>query len=322
MRWMSRLAFLGLALIWLAACAPTWALESGYAGEHRENAETADARPKLFQERQREKADRPVNWHTRFTFAGQVRPGPYTVDPHVWVYTKEFAERFGMPREWISDELKGVEAAAWRKTKTGYVTCGWGGKKEACKEEDASILELYFDTRMVKLPWAPWSRESDQLQLHWWGNSLRFLTTQACERRRGPSTGPLSVNWEDDRSCIYYAAKQPFSDAEGSGEVGVFVKGITYGEQGNMAGVGAYDKRTYPHLAWIQISLMPTMVNMGRPGEGVVISFEIRTAPLGKTLKVFHEIVLPEQFVGRMISAFKADQEKDRAFYKKALGME
>lgn len=48
----------------------------------------------------------------------------------------EFAERFGMPMEWADPDLKWVEAAAWRKTKTGYVTCGWGGKKDACKEEE------------------------------------------------------------------------------------------------------------------------------------------------------------------------------------------
>lgn len=126
----------------------------------------------------------PGDWQSRFTFEGQIRPGPYTVDPHIWVYTKEFAERFGMPEKWISKELKGVEAAAWRQTKTGFVTCGWGGKRDACKEETVPMLELYFDTRKVKMPWAPWSRESDHPALHFWPNSQRYLTTQKCERRR------------------------------------------------------------------------------------------------------------------------------------------
>jgi hypothetical protein len=31
-------------------------------------------------------------------------------DIHVWVYTSKFAKRFGMPQEWVDDELKGAEA--------------------------------------------------------------------------------------------------------------------------------------------------------------------------------------------------------------------
>jgi hypothetical protein len=36
--------------------------------------------------------------------------GTYTKDTHVWVYTSAFAKRFGMPQEWVDDELKGAEA--------------------------------------------------------------------------------------------------------------------------------------------------------------------------------------------------------------------
>jgi lipopolysaccharide/colanic/teichoic acid biosynthesis glycosyltransferase len=37
-----------------------------------------------------------------------------TKDIHVWVYTSKFAKRFGMPKEWVDDELKGAEALAYR----------------------------------------------------------------------------------------------------------------------------------------------------------------------------------------------------------------
>jgi hypothetical protein len=40
--------------------------------------------------------------------------GTYTKDIHVWVYTSKFAKRFGMPQEWVDDELKGAEALAYR----------------------------------------------------------------------------------------------------------------------------------------------------------------------------------------------------------------
>lgn len=39
----------------------------------------------------------------------------YVEDINVWVYTREFAERFGMPEEWIDEDLKGALAIAFRK---------------------------------------------------------------------------------------------------------------------------------------------------------------------------------------------------------------
>jgi hypothetical protein len=38
--------------------------------------------------------------------------GTYRKDVNVWVYTSAFAKRFGMPQEWINDDLKGAEALA------------------------------------------------------------------------------------------------------------------------------------------------------------------------------------------------------------------
>ena len=42
------------------------------------------------------------------------RKGSYTEDINMWVYTSEFAKRFGMPKEWIDDSLKGADAVAFR----------------------------------------------------------------------------------------------------------------------------------------------------------------------------------------------------------------
>jgi len=41
----------------------------------------------------------------------------YVADPFVWGYSKEFAERFKMPKQWIEPGLKGALAVAWRMTK-------------------------------------------------------------------------------------------------------------------------------------------------------------------------------------------------------------
>lgn len=262
--------------------------------------------------------EKPLTWESRFTFEGQTRPGPYMVDPHFWVYTKEFAERFGMPTKWIDPGLKGVEAAAWRKTKTGYVTCGWGGKKDACKEEDAAVLELYFDANKVKLPWAPWSDDFEHLSARLWSASTRFLTTQHCERRREPSPNPLYRRSNLREACVYNTYRTPFADPEGGEEIHLHEKGVSYSGQGNSKGIEAYDKKAYPGLAWVQIGYTRP-VGLFNPPEAAVLSLEIRTAPLGKTLKLFHEVILPESLDRRIKAFLDGERESERSFYKKSL---
>jgi hypothetical protein len=49
------------------------------------------------------------NYNTRYTPQGRIKAGKrgtYKKDIHVWVYTSAFAKRFGMPQEWVDDELK------------------------------------------------------------------------------------------------------------------------------------------------------------------------------------------------------------------------
>jgi hypothetical protein len=54
------------------------------------------------------------NYNTRYTPQGRIKAGKrgtYKKDIHVWVYTSKFAKRFGMPQEWVDDELKGYSKA-------------------------------------------------------------------------------------------------------------------------------------------------------------------------------------------------------------------
>lgn len=46
----------------------------------------------------------------------------YSEDINVWVYTSEFAKRFGMPEAWIDDGLKGAYALAFRVHMRGNKT--------------------------------------------------------------------------------------------------------------------------------------------------------------------------------------------------------
>jgi hypothetical protein len=86
----------------------------------------------------------------KFTFKNKTA---YSLDPYVWVYTKEFAERFHMPRQWIDSNLKGALAIAWRMTTIGDITCGLGGRADNCWKPLNCQMDIYFDNR-ISLPWS------------------------------------------------------------------------------------------------------------------------------------------------------------------------
>lgn len=76
----------------------------------------------------------------------------YTMDPYVWGYTREFAERFRMPEQWIEPQLKGALAIAFRMTTIGNTTCGLGGRADNCWKPLDCQMDVYYDSR-IQLPW-------------------------------------------------------------------------------------------------------------------------------------------------------------------------
>lgn len=74
---------------------------------------------------------------------------------HVWVYTKEFAERFGMPKRWIGgDDFKGALAIAYRVEITNDISCGYFGKSDNCRKFDSDeILDIYLPNNSKTVPW-------------------------------------------------------------------------------------------------------------------------------------------------------------------------
>lgn len=101
---------------------------------------------------QRSYEDRLYNgrYEDRYTFKHKK---PYTYDPWTWGYTKEFAERFHMPEQWIELNLKGALAVAFRMTPIGVNTeCGVGGKEDTCWRQVNCQIDVYYDNR-IELPW-------------------------------------------------------------------------------------------------------------------------------------------------------------------------
>jgi hypothetical protein len=93
--------------------------------------------------------DPPSMWDRRFG-ALKAHVGPE--DNNVWVYTRRFAEAYGMPRRWIDDSLLGAEAVAFRSHDLGVRNCGWGGRQEICPRFVHPVLDIYIPSD-VPLPW-------------------------------------------------------------------------------------------------------------------------------------------------------------------------
>jgi hypothetical protein len=80
---------------------------------------------------------------------GKVR---YAKDRYIWAVTPEFAKKFCMPQAFVSEELKGAEAVAFKLVPGGFgENCGFGGKAEVCSQGVDLRFEIYI-SRDVKLP--------------------------------------------------------------------------------------------------------------------------------------------------------------------------
>ena len=112
-------------------------------------------------------ADAPRTYNSLFTPEGRKaagRTGTYSKDPHVWVYTRAFAERFGMPEQWIDEGLQGAEALAYRVDWDYYgVKCGYFGELETCRPAAACTLDMYLPDS-ADLPWN--TQTSNLIRIH------------------------------------------------------------------------------------------------------------------------------------------------------------
>jgi hypothetical protein len=94
-------------------------------------------------------APQDLQYEDTFTFKHKKT---YAVDPWIWGYTKEFAERFHMPQQWVEPELKGALAVAFRVTNIGTTMCGYGGKEDNCWPPMGCQMDIYYDNK-IDLGW-------------------------------------------------------------------------------------------------------------------------------------------------------------------------
>lgn len=78
-----------------------------------------------------------------------------------------------MPSEWVSSELKGIEAAAFRvEDSTNAKLCGMGGQADRCSVGGNCMLDIYVDERKTPLPWREPEQKADWIKQY---NSSNWL---------------------------------------------------------------------------------------------------------------------------------------------------
>ena len=78
----------------------------------------------------------------------------YRKDIHVWVYTRAFAKRFGMPDKWIDDDLQGAQALAYRMDLELHpMACRRIDGVEQCRNIATCVIDIYVDEQQQALPW-------------------------------------------------------------------------------------------------------------------------------------------------------------------------
>ena len=122
---------------------------------------------------------------------------PVHEDINVWVYTQDFADRFGMPQRWVDPELQGAEALAYRLELHLERTCSSSdsGNWDICREvKDYCYLDIYVRSD-APIPW------NTDLQI-WHRYKLRH-SVNMLQHSYGPASGFLSEQAQRDYQYGY-----------------------------------------------------------------------------------------------------------------------
>ena len=72
--------------------------------------------------------------------------------PYIWAYTQEFADAYGMPREWVNTEMQGVQAIAYKEFREDTGFCMVRSGERICGSAKQCQIDLYLD-RKADIPW-------------------------------------------------------------------------------------------------------------------------------------------------------------------------
>ena len=240
------------------------------------------------------------DYKTRLTPEGRKQAGKrgtYSKDNHVWVYNSRFAKRFGMPQEWVDDDLKGAEALAYRLDLDLYGTaCGYFGELETCRAVVAWVVDMYIEDQ-ANLPWT---------------NETRFDSTYVRK-----SNGFLRSLYPDDKPAYLYRRTK-----RGNGyTLGLDSINIVNGkkDQWNMGNyrIYEYDRDIYKDMDYISGSVICRSFGKARHVKMNVKKAIFRDdgsiSPKSKK-NIVHRIKIPNSFMQRIETHDKAQYEPHSLF--------
>lgn len=300
---------------------------------------------KRFYQDDEDYVEKRQTWERNHTPMGSGKPGPYGRDPFIWIYNAEFAKRFGMPEKWIDPELNGIAAAAWRRMSEGFQNCGWGSKENACQESTICDLEIYVDETKHPLPWST----DQRVEISPRYRSVRFLYPQGDERARpqsqysswprspfsDPATGVEAMYWgkpgTTEGGSLRGYDRNVFPGLTLI-VIGHFHCGHSYANKEGRASEFVLESRPKDQDVMRDIINNKKWANDSKKDE-ITRKAIHRLTKRGISLdpidendprlasKRFHEFYLPASFNDRIANYWKAIQETEREFYRRALDM-
>ena len=239
------------------------------------------------------------NYNERYTPQGRKQAGKrgtYRKDTNVWVYTSVFAKRFGMPQQWIDDDLKGAEALAYRLDLDVYGTkCGYFSNVENCRPATACVLDMYIDDK-ANLPW---------------NNKARYASMYG--RKSNALLWPQDPN--DKPAYLYRRTKRGQRYKMGLDNLHL-VYGKNYRNSLGNYFTMEYDRDIYKDLDYISGSLTCRTFGKGRNMKVMVKKHDFfKSGSIDYTqYDIKHEIYIPDSFMQRVEVYDKAQYEPNSLF--------
>lgn len=241
------------------------------------------------------------------TFDGQ----SFTKDNNIWVYTAEFAEIFGMPKNGIDPKLTGIEAAAFRVEDPGYKLCGMGGNVRQCMSQERCMLDVYVDERKHPLPWAYPEQMADW---HWRYNSSLFLRIPT-EKDGIPVQA--TARFTPNQVTASASSLHPFADPITTKEA-IFLENSRIDGDGdltfNFVNVLGYKRQLIAGLTLI--SLSHGCISPNESKRQVLYRLESRDKIFSPPLKRFFEFTLPATFTLHIKDVLKTHSETNMKYFR------
>lgn len=263
---------------------------------NRAQAETQKAPPQRNAQSQR--------YEVHQTFDGQA----FDKDNNIWVYTKGFADLFGMPAQFI-EGIEGAEAAVFRIEDTSYQTCGFGGKEENCQKQDRCVIDLYFDESKTPLPWATDKRSE------WYPrySSVRWLRFDG----RNPAYGGEIPQGVKLNKSLNGAAIIAFADPVTKQQASFTTNSGRDDRSGDESVSGPAPVLGYSRNFLGTLTLVSTHADCSVPSrKRINIRLDAKRATFDVSVAKFNSIALPEGFVLRIKEQLKVQDERNRVFYR------